>query len=459
MPFVFDFPQQGKVAEFPPEARWNDEKQKTIPMTSSPFATAEIQALALDAHDPLAPFRDEFLIPRHADGSEQVYLCGNSLGLQPRATRDALIGELDDWSDLAVEAHFRGKHPWMPYHELVREDLAAVVGALPHEVVAMNSLTVNLHLMMVSFYRPTSERAAILIERNAFPSDHHAVESQIRFHGFDPAQALIEIDGDEPGGAISEAAILRAIERHGERIALVLLPGVQYLTGQAFDLAAITQAAHRKGCLVGFDLAHAAGNLHLRLHDVGCDFAAWCHYKYLNSGPGAVAGCFVHERHARAQLPRFAGWWGHEQDSRFRMAPEFVPSAGADGWQLSNPPILALAPVRVSLAMFRRAGMAALRAKSEALTAHLESLIREHAGDVLDIATPSEPARRGCQLSLRVKGSRDAGRSLYDHLHAGGVVVDWREPDVIRAAPTPLYNRHIDCLRFVRSVCEWKAAH
>lgn len=428
-------------------------------MTQAHLETAEAHALSLDARDPLASFRDEFLVPRNADGSEQVYFCGNSLGLQPRATRAALIDELDDWQDFAVEAHFRGKHPWMPYHELVREDLAAVVGALPGEVVAMNSLTVNLHLMMASFYRPTTERCAILIEKNAFPSDHHAVESQIRFHGHDPVRALIELEGDEPNGTLSQDAILRAIDEHGARIALVLLPGVQYLTGQAFDLAAITRAAHVKGCRVGFDLAHAAGNLHLQLHDADCDFAVWCSYKYLNSGPGAVAGCFVHERHARADLPRFAGWWGHDQATRFQMRPEFSPAAGADGWQLSNPPILALAPMRVSLAMFRRAGMAALRAKSETLTAYFEALIRSELAATLDILTPSEAPRRGCQLSLRVKGPRDAGRAVFDHLQAHGIVVDWREPDVIRAAPTPLYNRHVDCLRFVRCVKEWAATH
>jgi kynureninase len=417
----------------------------------------EARALQLDAHDPLAAYRSEFLIPRNDDGSEQVYLCGNSLGLQPRATRDALLSELDDWQQLAVEAHFRGRHPWMPYHEFVRDDLAALVGALPHEVVAMNSLTVNLHLMMVSFYRPTPSRNAILIERNAFPSDHHAVESQIRFHGFDPADALIEVDPDLADGTLSQDAILRAIEQHGARISLVMLPGLQYLSGQAFDLAAITRAAHAQGCMVGFDLAHAAGNLHLQLHDCGCDFAVWCSYKYLNTGPGAVAGCFVHERHARADLPRFAGWWGHDQATRFRMGPEFVATPGADGWQLSNPPILALAPVRISLSIFRRAGMPALRTKSEQLTGYFDALIREHVDDVLAIATPRDPAQRGCQLSLRVKGPREAGRSLFEHLHARGIIVDWREPDVIRAAPTPLYNRRIDCLQFVLAVREWAA--
>jgi len=422
------------------------------------FPAAAARAEALDAADPLARLRERFLVPRHGTG-DQAYFCGNSLGLQPAAVREAVLSELDDWRELAVEAHFRGRHPWMPYHEFVREDLAAVVGALPHEVVAMNSLTANLHLMMVSFYRPTRERPAILIEKSAFPSDHHAVASQIRFHGFDPAEALIEVAADEPGGTLSHEAILAAIERHGDRIALVLLPGVQYLTGEAFDIAGITAAGHARGCRVGFDLAHAAGNLHLALHDAGCDFAVWCSYKYLNAGPGAVAGCFVHERHAASGLPRFAGWWGHDPATRFRMRPEFVPAHGADGWQLSNPPILALAPLRVSLGIFREAGMAALRARSEGLTGYFESLIRDHADDVLEILTPREPHRRGCQLSLRVKGERDAGRALFEHLHASGIIVDWREPDVIRAAPTPLYNRHADCLRFVRAVRTWADSH
>ena len=423
--------------------------------TMHDHAAAEAAALAEDAADPLASFRDEFLIPQSADGAEQAYFSGNSLGLEPRAVRSALIDELDDWQKLAVEAHFHGKHPWMPYHEFVREDLAALVGAQAHEVVAMNSLTVNLHLMMVSFYRPTAERPAILIEKHAFPSDRYAVESQIRFHGYDPATALIELEGDERDGSISDAAILRALDEQGPRIALVMLPGVQYRTGQAFDLRAITEIAHRKGCVVGFDLAHAAGNLALRLHDSGCDFAVWCSYKYLNSGPGAVAGCFVHERHARSDRPRFAGWWGHDQQSRFRMGPEFVPTPGADGWQLSNPPIFALAPLRVSLAIFRRAGMDALRRKSIALTGYFEALLRERLDGVLEIATPREPERRGCQLSLRMRRGREAGRALFDHLNAIGIVVDWREPDVIRAAPTPLYNRRMDCLRFVKAVEEW----
>ena len=424
-------------------------------MTGAPVPE-EKHALALDEADPLAPFREEFLIPPHEDG-EQVYFCGNSLGLQPKATRAALIDELDDWAALGVEAHFRGKHPWMPYHEEVRDHLAELVGAKPSEVVAMNSLTTNLHLMMVSFYRPTKERSAILIEKNAFPSDRYAVESQIRFHGFDPADALIELEGDEENGIISDSAIAAALEKHGSRIALVLMPGVQYLSGQSFDVRTVTEMAHKKGCVVGFDLAHAAGNIDVQLHDSDVDFAVWCSYKYLNSGPGSIAGCFVHERHARADLPRFAGWWGHNQQTRFQMGPNFAPTTGAEGWQLSNPPILALAPLRVSLDVFHRAGMQKLREKSAALTGYLESLIQKWLSDVVEITTPREIDRRGCQLSLRVKGPRDAGRSLYDYLLASGVVVDWREPDVIRAAPTPLYNTFADCVRFVTQIARWTA--
>ena len=415
----------------------------------------EAHALALDEADPLREFRDEFHIPRHGD-TEQAYFCGNSLGLQPKAVRAALIDELDDWANLGVEGHFLGKHPWMPYHEFVRESLAACVGAMPSEVVAMNSLSVNLHLMMVSFYRPTPQRHAILIEAGAFPSDRYAVESQVRFHGFDPATSLIELEADEPGGTISMQAIERVLAERGNEIALVLWPGVQYRSGQAFDCKEVARLAHAQGCIVGFDLAHGAGNRVLDLHDSGADFAAWCSYKYLNSGPGAVAGCFVHERHARCDRPRFAGWWGHDQATRFRMGPEFVPTPGVDGWQLSNPPILALAPLRVSLEIFQRAGMAALREKSIRLTGYLERLIQQRLADVLDIATPSDPARRGCQLSLRVIGGRERGRALFEHLSAAGIIGDWREPDVIRISPTPLYNRHADVLRFVRAVEAWR---
>lgn len=416
---------------------------------------SDAHALALDEADPLREFRNEFHVPQHGD-AEQAYFCGNSLGLQPRAVRTALIDELDDWANLGVEGHFLGKHPWMPYHEFVRESLAACVGAMPSEVVAMNSLSVNLHLMMVSFYRPTPQRHAILIEAGAFPSDRYAVESQVRFHGLDPATSLIELEADQPGGTISMQAVERVLAERGSEIALVLWPGVQYRSGQAFDLKEMSRLARAQGCMVGFDLAHAAGNCVLDLHDSGADFAAWCTYKYLNSGPGAVAGCFVHERHALSNRPRFAGWWGHDQSTRFRMGPEFNPTPGADGWQLSNPPILALAPLRVSLEIFQRAGMPALREKSVRLTGYLESLIQQRLADVLDIVTPRDPAQRGCQLSLRVIGGRERGRALFEHLSASGIIGDWREPDVIRISPAPLYNRYLDVLRFVRAVEAWR---
>ena len=414
-------------------------------------------ARARDGADPLAAFRAKFLMPRHGD-REQVYFCGNSLGLQPQATREALNAELDYWGSLAVEGHFRGKLPWMDYHEFVRDHLAEIVGAQAGEVVAMNSLSVNLHLLMVSFFRPTAGRSAILIEKGAFPSDRYAVESQIRFHGFDPATDLIEIDGDEWNGAISAAAIERVFDEHGHRIALALLPGVQYRTGQVFDLRRITELGHRKGCVVGFDLAHSVGNVPVGLHDSGCDFAAWCSYKYLNSGPGAVAGAFVHERHSRTDRPRFAGWWGHDKTTRFQMGPHFAPTPGADGWQLSNPPILALAPLRVSLEIFHRARLARLREKSIALTGYLSQLIETRLDGTLQILTPREEARRGCQLSLRVERGRSAGRELFEYLSDNGVISDWREPDVIRVAPAPLYNSFEDCVRFVGAVGEWAKA-
>ena len=420
------------------------------------MSQARTQALALDAADPLRPFRNEFLVPRHRE-RDQVYFVGNSLGLQPRGARAQVLEVLDKWAGEAVEGHFSGPTAWMNYHGLVREPLARLVGAQPGEVVAMNTLTVNLHLMMASFYRPTRERPAILIEAGAFPSDRHAVESQIRLHGFDPATDLIEVQPDEAAGTLSMDAIAAAIEQHGPRLALVLWPGVQYRTGQAFDLAEIARLAHAQGAVAGLDLAHAVGNLPLSLHDDGADFAVWCHYKYVNAGPGAVAGCFVHERHGASNLPRLAGWWGHEAATRFRMAPEFVPSAGAEGWQLSNPPVLALAPLRASLEQFDRAGgMAVLRAKSEKLTGFLDSLVRRRLGDVLEIITPAEPARRGAQLSLRVAGGRERGRELFDYLRDTGILGDWREPDVIRISPAPLYNRYSDVLRFVEEVEHWR---
>ncbi len=413
------------------------------------------RAAALDATDPLAAFRGEFLIPPHEAG-DQLYFCGNSLGLQPRGVRTALLDELDDWARLGVEGHFRGRHPWLTYHGSVRDSLASLVGAELGEVVAMNSLSVNLHLMMVSFFRPTAARHAILIEAGAFPSDRYAVESQLRFHGLDPAHSLIELAPDSDGGIVSAAALETVLAERGHEIALVLWPGVQYRSGQAFDLREITRLGHAQGCIVGFDLAHAAGNIPLALHDDGADFAVWCTYKYLNSGPGAVAACFVHARHAHSDRPRFAGWWGHDQGTRFRMGPQFVPTPGADGWQLSNPPILALAPLRVSLEQFQRASMPALRAKSLQLTGMLEAIIRDRVSDVLDILTPADPSARGCQLSLRVIGGRERGRALFEFLGTRGIIGDWREPDVIRISPTPMYNRYAELPEFIAAVEQWK---
>ena len=412
-------------------------------------------AAALDAADPLRHLRDQFLIPQH-HGADQIYFVGNSLGLQPKGARAMVQEVLDLWASIAVEGHFTGPTHWMNYHRLVTDSLARVVGAKPEEVVAMNTLSVNLHLMMVSFYRPTSQRPAILMEAGAFPTDRHAVEAQVRFHGFNPETDLIEVQPDEPNGTISMAAIERALSEHGQRVALVLWPGVQYRTGQVFDLDAITRLARAQGANVGFDLAHSVGNVPLALHDIAPDFAVWCHYKYLNAGPGAVAGCFVHERHARdTTLPRFAGWWGHEQSTRFKMAPEFVPELGAEGWQLSNPPVLGLAPLRASLALFDEAGAEALRNKSLQLTGYLETMVRARLSEVLQIITPSDPERRGCQLSLRVNGGRPQGRSLFEFLQANGVLGDWREPDVIRISPTPMYNRYQDIHRFVEEVENW----
>ncbi|HET8746521.1 MAG TPA: kynureninase [Ramlibacter sp.] len=424
---------------------------------SETYQATRAWAQAQDDADPLRPFRDEFLIPPH-DGGEGHYFCGNSLGLQPRAARPALSAELDYWGELAVEGHFKGRAPWLNYEDYLRDDLARLVGAKPIEVVAMNTLGVNLHLLMVSFYRPTAERPAILIEAGAFPTDRYAVESQIRFHGFDPADALIELEGDGPHGTLSMAAIERALAAHGHRVALVLLPGIQYRTGQAFDLQAITALARAQGCTVGFDLAHAVGNLPLALHDSGADFAVWCHYKYLNAGPGAVGGVFVHERHAQADLPRFHGWWGNRRDSRFQMAPGFDPTPGAEGWQLSNPPILAMVPLRISLEIFRRAGMDRLRAKSLQLTGYLEWLVNTQLADLLEIITPADPAQRGAQLSIRVRGGREQGRALFDYLVERGIIGDWREPDVIRISPAPLYNRFADCLAFAEAVRAWSDA-
>jgi kynureninase len=417
---------------------------------TAPHAPASV----LDRDDPLADLRREFHIPEH-DGDEAVYLCGNSLGLQPVSAAGLLAEELEDWKRLGVEGHFRGRRPWVDYHRQFAAGLAQLTGSAPGETAAMNTLTVNLHLLMVSFYRPTPERWRMLIEKPAFPSDRYAAESQVRFHGFDPADALLEIGPREGESWIREEDILRAIDEFGDTIALVLLPGVQYYSGQVFDMREITGAARAKGCRVGWDLAHAIGNVPLRLHDWGCDFATWCSYKYLNGGPGAVSGIFVHARHAEAGgLPRFAGWWGHDRASRFDMGPEFRPMPGAEGWQLSNPPILSLTPLLASLELFERAGMEALRRKSEQLTGFLEALLIRRLADQARILTPAAPGERGCQLSVSLQAGRDRGREVFAGLSAAGVVCDWREPDVIRVAPVPLYNRYADCERFVEVLSE-----
>jgi kynureninase len=402
---------------------------------------------AMDAQDSLAYFRERFFIPTGRDGKEWIYLCGHSLGLQPKTARDYIDQELHDWAALGVEGHFRAKNPWMPYHRLLSEQTATLVGAVAKEVVVMNSLTVNLHLMMISFYRPTVQRHKILVERGAFPSDQYAVKSQIRFNGFDPAQALIELTPREGETCIRDEDVQQMIERRGNEIALVLIGGVNYASGQVFDMKQITKLGHQNGCKVGFDLAHAAGNIPLRLHDWGPDFAAWCSYKYLNGGPGCIAGCFVHERHSQARdLPRFAGWWGHDQNTRFQMGPDFHPMPGSEGWQLSNPPIMALAPLRASMQIFSEAGMESLRAKSRLLTGYLEFLLQQSASPQFCMITPREENRRGAQLSIRIAKN---GRAVCEALTAQGIIGDWREPDTFRVAPVPLYNSYRDVYRFV----------
>ena len=412
------------------------------------FTPDEALAHRLDERDPLLRHRERFEIPRGADGAASIYLNGNSLGLMPRMARDLVRDELDAWARLGVEGHFKAPTPWYSYHESVREPLARLVGAEPAEVVAMNGLTVNLHLMMTTFYRPTAERHKILVEHDAFPSDTYAVGSQVRVRGYDPSEAVV-VARPRPGETFLRVEDVEEIlARDGRAIALVMMSGVHFLTGQRFDLERITAAAKAQGCAVGFDLAHAVGNVPLRLHDWGPDFAVWCSYKYLNAGPGAVAGCFVHARHAkRPDLPRFAGWWGNDPATRFRMhlEPEFVARDGADGWQLSNPPILAMAPLRASLAIFEESGMAALRAKSVMLTGYLEFLLRSARDSRYEIVTPTDPEQRGCQLSLRVG---DRPKERFDALEAAGIVADFREPDVIRVAPVPLYNTFHEVWRF-----------
>ena len=405
-------------------------------------------AQSRDAEDPLAPLRDEFLFPKKTDGTPVIYLCGNSLGLQPKGVRAAIETELADWEKLGVEGHFEGTNPWYSYHEPLRRPLAHIMGAKEHEVVSMGSLTNNLHLLMVSFYRPTRQRYKIVIESTAFPSDQYAVESQVRFHGFDPADAVVEIEPRVGGHTLRTEDIEAYLAKEGDEVALVMFSGVNYYTGQAFDMQRITAAGHAAGALVGFDLAHAAGNLLLELNAWGADFAAWCSYKYMNSGPGGVSGMFVHERHANdPTLPRFAGWWGNDPATRFKMEPGFKPAYGADGWQLSNAPVLSMAAHRASLDLFERATMPALRAKAVALTEYLLALVDHMPPGDFEVITPRDPAARGAQISLR---ATHHGRELFGRLQAAGVVCDFREPDVIRVAPAPLYCTFEDVWQFAQ---------
>jgi kynureninase len=405
---------------------------------------SEDYARQLDSADTLAHFRDQFLIPPGPDGKPCVYLCGHSLGLQPKAARDFVTQELDDWATLGVEGHFRGRSPWYDYHELFRDVGARLVGAKPGEVVFMNSLTVNLHLMLATFYHPTRERYCIVTDEPSFPSDLYALQTHLRHRGQDPDTALLHVSRQ------NELAELLA--KRGGEIAVVLFNGVNFLTGQHFDIPQIVAAVHKHGCIAGFDLAHAAGNVILKLHEWDADFAVWCSYKYLNGGPGAVGGCFVHEKYGNnLDLLRLAGWWGNDPATRFRMhlEPRFIPRPGADGWQLSNPPILALAPLRASLALFDSATMPALRAKSERLTGYLQSLLDQLPPSRFELMTPRDPSSRGCMLSMVV---HDRPRELVKQLESRGIVCDFREPNVVRVAPAPLYNTFLDIWTFAKAL-------
>jgi kynureninase len=408
-----------------------------------------------DYDDPLRGFRDKFWFPK-IDGKRVVYLCGNSLGLQPKNVKDAILGELCDWRDFAVEGHFKAKYPWFSYHEQFAEPVSKIVGALPQEVVVMNQLTVNLHLLMVSFYRPDKKRCKIICEAKAFPSDQYALETQVRYHGFDPEEAIIEIQAREGENIIRDSDIIEAIEKAGDTLALVMIGGVNYYTGQVFDMQAIAKAAHEVGAYAGFDLAHAAGNIKMHLHDWNVDFGCWCSYKYLNSGPGGVSGVFIHEKHAtNPEIPRFGGWWGYDKAKRFKMEKNFDPIKTAEGWQLSNAPILMMAAHKASLEIFEQAGMDALTEKSAKLTDYLEFIIEDinilikDEDRKLEVITPKERDRRGCQLSVLAHGR---GKDLFYSLLEEGVIADWREPNVIRLAPAPLYNSFEDCWAFGRTL-------
>ena len=419
------------------------------------FSADEKFALQLDAEDPLREFRDRFHLPLGPDGKPLIYFAGNSLGLMPKTARKIVEQELDDWEKFAVDAHLGAATPWYTYHETLREPAARLVGARPNEVICMNSLTVNLHLMMATFYRPTKARFKILMEEPAFPSDTYAIKTQIAHHGFDPKEALVLARPRDGEFTVRQDDIEDLLEKQGDQIALVLMAGVNFFTGQLFDIEKITAAAQKRGCIVGIDLAHAIGNVPLTLHDWNVDFAVWCSYKYLNAGPGAAAGAFVHERHAtNRELPRLAGWFGNDPNTRFRMhlEPEFIPVPSADGWQISNPPIFSMAPLRASLAIFDEAGgMKTLRAKSIKLTGYLQFLLEAAGHSKLTVITPRESEARGCQLSIQV---HEHPKELFSKLEAAGVKCDFREPNVIRAAPTPLYNTFHEVWRFARILSE-----
>jgi kynureninase len=415
-------------------------------------------AKELDSIDPLKTFRDRFFIPQH-NGHDTVYFTGNSLGLQPKTVSQYVQQELDDWASMGVEGHFHAKNPWLPYHEIFPQQLSNIVGALPHEIVVMNQLTVNLHLLMVTFYRPTKQRYKIICETRAFPSDQYAFESQARYHGFDPADAVIEVCPREGEYTLRTEDILSVIREHGNSVALVLFGGVNYYTGQLYDMPAITKAAHEIGAYAGFDLAHAAGNVELKLHEWNVDFATWCSYKYLNSGPGGVSGVYINEKHASdTQLPRFAGWWGYTKATRFKMEKGFEAIPTAEGWQLSNAPILSMAAHKASLDIFEEAGMGRLFTKGKKLAAYLHFVLQDinaqRNGQVIEVITPVDEKERGCQVSMLML---QRGREVFDALMKEGVIADWREPNVIRVAPVPLYNSFEDIWRFgniIQSILE-----
>ncbi|UAB81402.1 kynureninase [Marixanthomonas sp. SCSIO 43207] len=403
-----------------------------------------------DTEDSLSSFRNKFHIPTDSSSNELIYLCGNSLGLQPKTTSKYIEEELNDWATLGVEGHTEGKHPWLPYHEFLSQSMAKIVGAKPSEVVMMNTLTTNLHLMMVSFYQPTAKKYKIVIEADAFPSDKYAMESQLRFHGFDEKEGLILWKPREGEELCRFEDLETILSEQGNEIALLMIGSTNYYSGQAYPLKKITQLGHKHNCKVGFDLAHGAGNIQPNLHDTGADFAVWCSYKYLNSGPGSLGGCFVHERHANNKdLKRFTGWWGHNKETRFNMRKEFDALPGAEGWQLSNPPILSMAAIRASLDVFEEAGFENIREKSLQLTGFLEFLLDEMHNESISVITPRNPEERGCQLSIQVK---NADKNLHTKLTEAGVISDWREPDVIRIAPAPLYNSFSDVFQFVQKL-------